>query len=61
MTKEYEDFVAWSKEYKMELSLTRTQYLFAEKVLSDNELCRMLSSPGDLVIVIENIQRYLKN
>lgn len=61
MTIEYEDFVAWSKKTNTELNITRTQYLFAEKVLSDNELCRMLSSPGDLVSIMEKIQQYLKN
>ncbi len=61
MTIEYEDFVAYTKKNEVEMNLTRTQYLFAEKILADKELCLMLSHPGDLVSVMENIQRYLKN
>lgn len=61
MTEKYIKWVEWEKDNNPIGQLTGTQAELAEKILNDQELCDMLTYPGDKISVIERIQRYLKS
>lgn len=62
MTKEYTKWVEWEKQQKYPAKpLTRTQKEFAEYVLGNEELIQMLIHPGDLMSIMQRVQKYLKD
>lgn len=60
MTEEYRKYRMWERKQELPI-LTGTQKEFAEYILDNEELKQMLTHPGDLLSVMQRVQRYLKD
>jgi len=56
---EYEKWIDW-RVGNNEEPMTSTQSLLAQEILGNEVLSKMLSQPGNLMVIMENIQKFLK-